>query len=338
MQWRAETQIQDVADAAKKRGCGLYLDLPVGVHPDSYDCWRFPDQFIEGASVGAPPDVVTTSGQNWGFRPPSPEGLRRDGYRYYAEFLQHHMKVASTVRFDHVMGLHRLYWVPQGRGARDGVYVRYHADEIYAVLALESQRHQCAVVGEDLGIVPPEVRTAMSRHNVDGMYVMAIELHDDAEQPYTKPRQRTVASFGTHDLPTFASFWQQKDIPQRQELGVLDAKTAKTELAQRKKSLRTLTALMRKRKLISKDVPAEALKGCLTLLAESAARRVIVNLEDLWLEQDPQNVPGTTGEQHANWRKRAAHSLDDLEAGVPSVDAAIEVINAGRTAKRGLKS
>jgi 4-alpha-glucanotransferase len=190
------------------------------------------------------------------------------------------------------------------------------------------------VVGEDLGIVPPQVRTAMARHNVDGMYVMAIELHDDAEQPYTKPKQRSVASFGTHDLPPFAAFWQGKDVPLRQELGVLDPKTAKKELAQRKKSLRALTALMRKRKLISGKGPAEALKGCIALLSESTARRVIVSIEDLWLEEEPQNVPGTNGEQHANWRKRAAHSLEDLEAGIPSVDAAIEVLNE----KRGLKS
>jgi len=167
------------------------------------------------------------------------------------------------------------------------------------------------------------------------MYVMAIELHDDPKQPYTKPKQRSVASFGTHDLPPFASFWQEKDVPLRQELGVLDPKTAKRELPQRKKAIRALTALMRKRKLISDHDPAEALEGCIALLGESAARRVIVNLEDLWLEEEPQNVPGTTGEQHANWRKRAAHSLEDLEAGLPSVDATLNVLRSMRPKRVG---
>jgi 4-alpha-glucanotransferase len=170
------------------------------------------------------------------------------------------------------------------------------------------------------------------------MYVLEIELREDAQQPFTPAKRRSVASLGTHDLPPFAAFWQGSDVEQRVELGVLEAKQATRELSQRRKQIKALSAYLRKRGLAKKNEASQALQGSLAVLADGAARRVIVNLEDLWLEERPQNVPGTTGEQYPSWRRRAKYGLDELEAGVPSVDEALQLLRTKRPRKRGLKS
>ena len=140
------------------------------------------------ATAGAPPDAVFTGGQNWYFPPLHPENIRQDGYRYVRDYLRHHLQYADMLRIDHVMGLHRLFWIPPGQDASRGVYVRYHAEELYAILALESHRHRSVIVGEDLGIVPAYVRKAMSRHGLHRMYVLYYELAEDPSRALRRIR------------------------------------------------------------------------------------------------------------------------------------------------------
>src|SRR5688500_9559420 len=154
---------------------GLYLDFPLGVNSGGYDVRKYGHIFAEGASVGAPPDSFFTKGQNWGFPPFHPDALRADRYRYFRAAIANHAKHASILRLDHVMGLHRLYWIPDGMDAKDGVYVRYHDEELYAIVVLESVRNRCAIVGEDLGTVPDYVPKAMRRHGLRRMYVVQYE-------------------------------------------------------------------------------------------------------------------------------------------------------------------
>src|SRR5205085_1675658 len=155
--------------------------------------------------------IVFPEGQNWGFVPLHPENIRTQGYRYVREFLRHQMKYAKILRIDHVASLHRVFWIPPGSDADDGVYVRYPAEELYGVFALESYRHQTILVGEDLGTVPPEVPRAMTRHNFHRMYVMQYELQPDPGAALPDPPAMAIASINTHDMPPFGGFWKGHD-------------------------------------------------------------------------------------------------------------------------------
>ena len=326
VQWRVEAQMQALAQNARARDVDLYLDLPVGVHGGGYDAWRYAGLFAPEIDVGAPPDVTTTSGQNWGFAPLSPEALRQSGYEYVIAFLRHHLRAAGILRIDHAMGLHRLYWIPRGAGAGAGVYVRYPSDELYAVLTLESQRHTAGIVGENLGIVTYDVNRALSRHRIGRMYVLCIEVEANPQQPFHRIPREVVASVGTHDLPAFAAYWKDADLEERVRLGVLNEERARLERATREQHRKALVAYLQQRGLLGADYEIEEVyRGCLTILAESPARRVIVNLEDLWLETQPQNIPGTIDKQHPNWRRRSRYTLEELDS-LPEGGTAVELL------------
>jgi 4-alpha-glucanotransferase len=333
VQWLAHEQLGALADSARAASASLYLDLPLGVHADGYDTWRERDAFASGAAGGAPPDSFFTSGQNWGFPPLHPRKLREQGYRYVLACLRHHLRYAAILRLDHVMGLHRLYWVPAGLEATDGVYVRYPAEELYALLTLESQRHRAVIVGEDLGTVPRAVRAAMSRHGIHRMYVTQFEVAPDPDRPLAPVPRTAVASLNTHDMPTFAAFWQAHDVQDRQALGLLDAADAARERAQRGALRQALARYLAAGGWLgdSTDLPA-ALRACLRYLAASPARVVLLNLEDLWLEPEPQNVPGTWQER-PNWRRKARYSLEEFAA-LPEVHDTLREIDRLRTPGR----
>lgn len=306
VQFRMAQQMREVANAARRLGAGLYLDFPLGVHPGGYDAHRYAHVFANGAAVGAPPDLFFTKGQNWGFAPFDPDALRADRYDYFRAAIRQHVAHAGILRIDHVMGLHRLYWIPSGNAAKDGVYVRYHADELYAILTIESQRHRCTIVGEDLGTVPPEVPKMMNKHGVRRMYVVQYEAKPDA--PPAEPPAASVASINTHDMPTFAAWWAARDVDDRVAMGLLDERGAAQERETREHMKRGIV-----QQLV--DGPAgdarTALEAVLAFLAKSPAEIVLINLEDLWGEQDPQNVPGVP---ERSWRHKFRMSLEDARA------------------------
>jgi 4-alpha-glucanotransferase len=218
------------------------------------------------------------------------------------------------LRLDHAMGLHRLYWVPAGGDARHGVYVQYRPDEMYAILNLESHRHKAVIVGENLGIVPGAVNSALNRHGIAKMYVMAIEFRKDAEQPFRPPAKATVASFGTHDLPTFASFWEGSDFEDRVRLGVLDTEREKIERPDREEMKGALLSYLRREGLLAgEELTGDVYRACLAALGRSRADRVMINLEDTWQETEPQNIPGTVAPDHPNWQRRARLSLEEIK-------------------------
>lgn len=310
-QWLTHEQFEALSKAARQKELGLYLDLPLGVHPAGYDVWRHRAVFALGARTGAPPDAVFTKGQNWGVPPLHPERIREQGYNYYLASLRHHLRYARILRIDHVMGFHRLFWVPNGLETSEGAYVRYRDEEFYAILTLESHRHRTLIVGEDLGTVPTEVHAAMARHEVHRMYVMQYELGANPRHPLRAIPPDSVASLNTHDMPPFASFWQGLDIPSRLELGLLDDAAARMEGERRLALNQALVSLLHHSGWLERTTPdAEAvLRACLAYLGASPARVVLVNLEDLWLETSPQNVPGSRPE-HPNWRRKARYALE----------------------------
>jgi 4-alpha-glucanotransferase len=329
-QWLAEQQLAGLAERARAQGGRLYLDLPLGVHADSYDVWRERGAFALGMAGGAPPDPFFMGGQNWGFPPLHPEAMRAGGYRYFRACVRHHLAHAGVLRIDHVMGLHRLYWIPTGVDAREGVYVRYPADELYAVLSLESHRARAMLVGEDLGTVPRSVRAAMAGHGLRRMYVGQFELRQSADEPLGPMVPRAAASLNTHDMYPFAAFWWALDVPDRQRLGVLEPDMAQGEEQHRGTVRGALLEHLRRGGEVgaSEDGEAEAcavLVALLRRLASSDAGVVLVNLEDLWLETEPQNVPGTWRER-PNWRRKMRYRLDEV-MGMPQVVDALRVMN-----------
>jgi 4-alpha-glucanotransferase len=296
-QWIIQEQLEALAEKARARGQMLYLDLPLGLHGDSYDVWRYRDFFVRGVAGGAPPDPVFTQGQNWAFPPMNPEAMRLNRYQYLIAVLRNHLRFSRLLRVDHVMGLHRLYWIPDALTGDKGVYVEYPAEELYAILCLESHHYQAGIVGENLGTVPPGVNRSLSRHNLRGMYVAQYEIMGDSEKPKLKPvRAKNVASLNTHDMPPFQAFLEGLDIDDRLDLGLLNEKTAVKERKQRK---------IMKRKLGS-------FRKTTQFLARSMADIVLVNMEDLWQETLPQNVPATNEETRPNWRRRMRPGIEQI--------------------------
>src|SRR5262245_10409760 len=229
-QWVIQEQLESLSKKVRDNGQMLYLDLPLGLHSDGYDTWRNREFFVHDVTVGAPPDVLFTTGQNWMFPPMNPVAMRQNRYRYYIAYIQNHLRFGRLLRIDHVMGLHRMFWIPKGLNGDKGVYVEYPAEELYAILSLESHRHQAGIVGENLGVVPPVVNQSMKRHNIAQIYVVQYEIFGDAENPrLRRPPQHSVASLNTHDMPPFRSFYDGSDIDDRVDLGFLDAKAAKAE-------------------------------------------------------------------------------------------------------------
>lgn len=301
VQTAVNRQMAELVGNIKSRGSYLFLDLPVGVHPAGYDVWKHRDLFVRNVSVGAPPDAFFTKGQNWGFAPLNPKALRNSGYKYLREYLGFLMGATGLMRIDHVMGLHRLYCVPNGMEATKGVYLRYNSEEQFAILALESWKHKCAVVGENLGTVPIAVNKAMKRHGVRGMYVFQFSVNAK-KKPITPPPANSVAYVNTHDMPTFQGFATGKEIELRQSLGLLSRKDAAQAKADRKKIVAALKKYLKRDSLI---------ESVFSYLAKSKAELVICNLEDFWGELNAQNVPGTIT-QHPNWRRRTKYTLEEI--------------------------
>jgi 4-alpha-glucanotransferase len=315
VQWIVQEQLGRLARKTHQRGGLLYLDLPLGLHAGSYDAWRYPHLFVKGMSGGAPPDPVFTTGQDWAFAPMHPQAIRLDRYRYTIRYLRNHLQYARLLRLDHVMGLHRLYWIPDGLSGDKGVYVRYPAGEMYAVLSLESHRHQAGIVGENLGMVPEQVNRSMALHNIRPLYVTQYETIVNAMRVgLRRPSAGCVASLNTHDMFPFQAFLDGTDIDDRVALGFLSRGEASAE---RKVRARVRKALV-------------GFKRCLEFLGKSRADVVLVNLEDLWRETKPQNIPATTKER-PNWRRRMRYSMERLRE-----DSEIENILGGlnRTRKR----
>ena len=307
-QWQSDRQLATLSADTDHGAAALYLDMPLGVNSESFDAWRFRELFADGVAAGAPPDPLFTGGQNWGFRPLNPRALRRTGYAYFIATLRHHFRHARMLRLDHVMSLYRLFWVPDGLSARRGVYVRYREEELFAVLVLESARHRAVVVGEDLGTVPAAVRRAMDTHGVQRMHVVQFEANPDNDPPVALPDGPVIASLNTHDMPMFAGFWRGTEIDDQLDLGLIDDDEHQRALQQRATLRRVLSRSLGGGGEIDVGVARQRL---LERLAASDAHYVLVTLEDLWLEDRPQNVPGTSSER-PNWQRRARRSLEDI--------------------------
>jgi len=322
-QWVCQQQIEHLSSKMRKERAYLYLDLPVGVHPYSYDIWRYPEIFVRGVSGGAPPDPVFTSGQNWGFPPLHPENIRNTHYEYFIKSIRHQLSCANMLRIDHIMNFHRFFWIPHGMENRKGVYVRYNPEEFYAILTLESWKNRAIIIGEDLGMVPPEVRPEMEKHGIFRMFVGQYQLISENQLGIIPVK--SIASLNTHDMFPFASFWQEEDIIHRQKIKLIDSERAEKELDQRKRIKKVISEIL----LGDKNSDIDYIyQSVLSFLGRSPAYGVIVNLEDLWLETRPQNIPGT--QNQGNWTRKARYSFEEFSID-PTVLGTLKMLNQERS-------
>ncbi|MDM0112502.1 malto-oligosyltrehalose synthase [Variovorax sp. J22R133] len=321
LQWQAARQLESVGAQCRAQGMsiGLYLDLAVSVDRGGSDTWRHQDTFALGASVGAPPDFHNRDGQDWGLPPLRPDRLRESRYAVFIEALRANMRGAGALRIDHVMMLMRLFWIPPGGKARDGAYLHYPYEDLFAILALESCRQRCLVVGEDLGTVPDAMREAMRRFGVLSYRLLYFE-HDDAgnfRAPADFPRDAVVA-VSTHDLPTLAGWWSGADLHSRLDLGLYaQADAFELQRNERDAERPRLLAALRQHVPQATDVPTETLlherltpglaAAVHGYLAATPSSIVMVQLEDMLAQPWQANIPGTTVE-HPNWQRK--YTLD----------------------------
>lgn len=334
-QWEARRQLADLDSDLAARDVALLLDLPVGTHAAGYDVWEAPANYVRGVSVGAPPDDFNPHGQNWGFPPPDYEDCAGDGYAGLRACLDHHMEHAGALRIDHIMGLRRLYCVPDGASAVEGVYVASPAEELWALVSAASHRHRCRVVGEDLGTVPRATRAAIARHGALRTWVAQFEVGSD--EPGVRPPRRCVASLSTHDTPTFAAWWTGADIDVRASLGHLDDAGARRLRVERAQLRAVVTeTLAPPHGPVPRDDPAETdnvFDAIVGAIGGSPAAIVLLALEELWDELDPQNVPGTSDER-PNWRRRHRLGLEEFTRD-PEVIARLAHLDRARHPRQG---
>lgn len=313
-QWAMDGQLGALARRVEARGQLLALDLAVGSNPDGFDVWQQQDLFVTGASVGAPPDFLFSGGQDWGFPPVHPGRSQESGHRFLRDCLRHHLRHAGLLRLDHVMGLHRLFWVRPGEG---GCYVRYPTDELFALTCLEAWRRGAVLVGENLGTVPPEVHDALHRHRLLGIWVQQAFWWGLVTGGFEPAPAASVASFATHDMPTFAGFWRGADIEDRRDLRLVDDVAAAAEHEARQGLLRAARGYLGVAGDASRE---ETFVASVGELADGAAELAVLNAEDLWFEERPQNVPGTLHER-PNWKRVAALPLEAWDEAPATAEA-----------------
>jgi len=301
-QWVAFEQL-----TAAERSIDLYADLPIGVHPDGFDPYHFPESFVRAAHGGAPPDLFFSGGQDWSFPPLHPERMRDDGYAYLRATLRRACRHAGALRVDHVMGIHRLYWIPEGFDASHGAYVHSRSEEVRAIISLEAYLSDTVIIGEDLGTVPPEVRKDMAEDRMFRSWVMQFE--SASTEPLSEPPSTSMASWGTHDLPRFLDYFDGDDIGRQVRGGWVSAREGRRQVKERRQWREAVTGALG---VPADDGPA-AFMGCLEWIATSNADLVLVDLEELWGERVAQNVPGT-GTEQGNWSRRGALSLEEARA------------------------
>jgi 4-alpha-glucanotransferase len=289
-----------------------------------------PQLFVQGASIGAPPDPYSATGQTWGLPPIDPRALRRDRYRYFIRLVQSGFRHAGALRIDHVMGLFRLFWIPEGKTGKEGAFVRSPAADLLGILALESVRHNALVVGEDLGTVPKEVPPALEKWGVLSSKVLYFERDKRGGfLPADRYPPLALATANTHDMATLAGFWRGQDIEDRARVGLIESRDAKAAAhADRERDKEALVALLKREGTLHTDGAApggaeretpepnelELRAAVHEFLCKTPAALVGLALDDLAGERDAVNVPGVGPDKHSSWTRKMSMTLEEMRA------------------------
>ncbi|KZF02029.1 4-alpha-glucanotransferase [Rhodococcus sp. EPR-157] len=321
LQWTCDQQLERAQLAARRSGMdiGIMHDLAVGVHRQGADAWTLGDALTAGVTVGAPPDNFNQQGQNWNQPPWNPDRLRELGYGPYRDMLRTILRHAGGVRVDHILGLFRLWWIPQAaRTPGDGAYVEYDHEALIGILVLEAERAGAVVVGEDLGVFEPRVQEYLGQRGVFGTSILWFENDGDSPIPPENYRELCLTSVTTHDLPPTVGYLRGEHIALRSRLGLLE-RDVEAETAQDAAGREAVLDLARTRGLLSADASEkETVEALYRLIARSPSNLLGVALVDAVGENRIQNQPGTDETQYQNWRipladhKGRAVWVDDL--------------------------
>lgn len=293
VQWLIDQQL-----ARSSWSLAVMQDLPIGVDGGGADAWAWQDIFAKNVSVGAPPDLFNTAGQDWGLPPFIPWKLRAAAYEPFIQTIRSTLRHAGGLRIDHVLGLFRLYWVPQGLGARHGAYVRYPSDELLSIVALESHRARAFVVGEDLGTVEQGVSEKLQRNGVLSYRVFWFE-----KQPPSQYPELALSAITTHDLPTVAGMWTGSDLEAQRRIGL------QPNVDGHEESRRQIEAFAG---AAPDSTPEQVVIRVHESLAAAPSRLVTAQLDDALAVEERPNMPATTNEQWPNWSMALPRSLDEI--------------------------
>ena len=335
LQMRADHGLRDAQAAARAGGMriGLVSDLAVGTDGGGSHAWSRQDEMMIGLAIGAPPDLWNHAGQNWGIGAFSPLGLRRSGFAAFLEMLRAALRHAGGVRVDHVMGLQRLWVVPDGASPADGAYLAFPVEDMFRLVALEAHRHGAVVLGEDLGTVPDGFRERLIDNNMLGLRVLWFERDDDRLRPPQTWSPAAVAMTSTHDLPTVAGWWRGRDLDWRDRMG-WDVEPGKYRGERHHDRARFWQAFCDSGAAAG-QMPAPhdtwpAVDAALRHVGRSACQLVLLPIEDVLALDEQPNLP-TTQHEHPNWRRRLAGAASDL-LDSPEVAARLAAFRAARQA------
>ena len=325
VQWIAETQLAETHSYSLDKGMliGLYHDVALAVDPNGADSWSKPELFIKGFRVGAPPDSFAPEGQDWGFQAPNSDEIKNSGFSTFRESLKAASNYGGAVRIDHVMQIHHLFWIPEGKKAKDGVYVKDCESDLLNVLTLESSQTETIVVGEDLGTLPFNFRERLMDRGILSYRIFYFERDGGLNQiPFYHYPESALVSLSTHDLPTLAGFWEGLDIDTRIAIGSLapqeetkirsERKEHKAKIIERLVHDGTLRAEVAHHAWESVTLTPELHQAALLFILKTPCRLALISFEDLFMDTRQQNLPGTTSE-HPNWVTKTKFTIQELK-------------------------
>ncbi|TWX72461.1 4-alpha-glucanotransferase [Colwellia sp. C1TZA3] len=341
LQWIAHKQLSAVTQYTidKDMAIGLYLDLAVGCDGSGFDVWSDKEVYVAGASIGAPPDGMNPLGQNWGLTPINPVALQKQGYQPLVKALRSSMQYAGALRIDHILGLMRQYWVAPGMAANEGVYINFPWDDILRVIALESRRNKCVVIGEDLGNVPEGFSETIQNAGLLSFKVLFFERWQSGlfKRPENFPTQ-SVITVATHDTATLAGWWQGRDLQWRQQLNLYPNDEAgdadrHARASERENLLAALADLQvidmsQAPQLEPAMMNTELSTAVQKYLATSPSHIQLIPLEDALEVPEQVNIPGTI-DQHPNWLQKLPVALEDFSQ-TSSVKKIAQAMNIAR--------
>ncbi len=324
LQFLSDEQLNAAHELTETKGMklGLYRDLAVGANPGGAEVWSNKNMFCLDASVGAPPDALGPSGQNWGLPPLDPTKLRSEAYKTFITLVRNNMRSCNALRIDHAMALFRLWWCPPGQDANMGGYVLYNLDEMLGILNLESQRNECMIIAEDLGTVSPEVKEAFPIARLYSNKVFIFEFEKGYCLPPDEYKEDALAIVVNHDMPTLRSYWAMTDLELRKDLGMFkDEKQYQHEIEGRIWCKQHMLFALEVQGLLPDGVTTDlntapemtvALSQALhAFVARGRSKIMVAQLEDMLLVEKPVNVPGTSIE-YPNWKRKLTDSTANL--------------------------